>query len=135
MVLFQAMKQAVRGIGGVFFKARDPEALAKWYERVLGIPVQEWGGAFFEWSKLDPKGGAVTVWSPFPQDTTYFTPGDKPWMINFVVDDLDAMLAQARAEGAVVDEKVQEEFNGRFGWIVDPEGTRIELWQPKEPGA
>src|SRR5688572_26493474 len=106
--------QRVRGIGGVFFKARDPRALAAWYQERLGVPIEEWGGAVFHWTKLDATGGAATVWSPFAADTTYFAPSDKPFMLNFVVDDLDAMLAQLREAGATVDDKVMDEFNGRF---------------------
>ncbi len=119
----------------MFFKARDPKGLAAWYERVLGVPVESWGGAFFGWSALDARGGAGTVWSPFAEDTSHFSPSTKPWMLNFVVDDLDAMLAQARAAGAAVDEKVTTEDNGRFGWLMDPEGNRIELWEPREGGS
>ena len=123
--------QHVRGIGGVFFKASDPKGLATWYERVLGVPLESWGGAIFRWSSGGPP-GAVTVWSAFSSDTKYFAPSEKPFMINFVVDDLDAMLAQARAAGAQVDDKVMDEDNGRFGWLMDPEGNRIELWEPRE---
>ena len=123
--------QRVRGIGGVFFKAKDPAALSAWYKNVLGLSVESWGGAVFRWSELDTK-GAATVWSPFNENTSHFAPSQKPFMLNFVVDDLDAMLAQLRAAGAVVDDKVSDDFNGRFGWFLDPEGNRIELWQPKE---
>jgi predicted enzyme related to lactoylglutathione lyase len=122
--------QKVRGIGGVFFKVDDPKALSAWYERVLGVPLQPWGGAFFEWDKLrEAPAGAGTVWSPFKSDSSYF-PGTL--MLNFVVDDLDAMLAQAREAGAQVDDKVSDDDNGRFGWLVDPAGNKIELWQPRE---
>jgi predicted enzyme related to lactoylglutathione lyase len=124
--------QRVRGIGGVFFKADDPNGLAEWYQRVLGVPIESWGGAFFEWKSLDARGGAGTVWSAFKADTAYFAPSTKPFMLNFVVDDLDAMLAQARAAGARVEDKVSDEFNGRFGWLVDPEGNKVELWEPRE---
>ncbi|MBL9004641.1 MAG: VOC family protein [Myxococcales bacterium] len=123
--------QKVRGIGGVFFKAVDPKALSTWYRDVLGLHVEPWGGVCFRWDALNGVDGAATVWSPFSQDTDYFAPSQKPYMFNFVVDDLDAMLAQARAAGAVVDEKILDEENGRFGWLMDPEGNRIELWQPR----
>jgi predicted enzyme related to lactoylglutathione lyase len=123
--------QRVRGIGGVFFKATDPKALAAWYARALGVPVETWGGAVFGWATLDARGGAGTVWSAFPADTTYL--GQRAFMINFVVDDLDAILAQARAAGATVEGNIGEEANGRFGWLTDPEGNRVELWQPIEP--
>ncbi len=117
----------------MFFKASDPKALASWYERVLGVPLESWGGAIFRWKALgDGPPGAVTVWSAFSADTKYFAPSEKPFMINFVVDDLDAMLAQARAAGAQVDDKVMDEDNGRFGWLLDPDGNRVELWEPRE---
>ena len=124
--------QRVRGGGGVFFKAVDPERLSKWYRDILGLPIEPFGGAFFRWSQLDASKGAGTVFSPFKSDTEYFSPSEKPFMFNFVVDDLDAMLKQARDAGAVVDDKITEESYGKFGWIMDPEGNRIELWQPLE---
>lgn len=124
--------QRVRGIGGVFFKAQDPKALSTWYRDALGLNVEAWGGVFFPWAGLEGRGGAGTVWSPFSQESNYFAPSQKPYMFNFVVDDLDAMLAQARAAGAVVDDKITDEENGRFGWLMDPEGNRVELWQPRE---
>jgi predicted enzyme related to lactoylglutathione lyase len=124
--------QRVRGVGGVFFKAVDPERLSKWYRDILGLPIEPFGGAFFRWSQLDASKGAGTVFSPFKSDTEYFSPSEKPFMFNFVVDDLDAMLKQARDAGAVVDDKITEESYGKFGWIMDPEGNRIELWQPLE---
>ncbi len=122
--------QRVRGIGGIFFKARDPKALSQWYQANLGIEVSEWGGAVFKWSEHDANGTAQTVWNPFKADTTYFAPGTASFMINYRVDDLDAMLAQLRAAGAQVDEKVEESEFGKFGWVVDPEGNKVELWQP-----
>ena len=115
----------------MFFKARDAKALSAWYRDVLGVAIEEWGGAFFPWDKLDPSNGAGTVWSPFPETTNHFAPSDKPFMLNFVVGDLDAMLAQVRAAGGTVDDKVTDDFNGRFGWVMDPEGNRVELWQPR----
>jgi predicted enzyme related to lactoylglutathione lyase len=132
----------VAGIGGVFFKARDPVALAAWYREHLGVPVAPDGThALFA---ADPDGGdaagtptgtpAVTVWSAFPADTAYFGAGPASWMINYRVPDLDAMLAQLRAAGAWVADEVQESEYGRFGWAADPEGTRFELWQPPTGG-
>jgi predicted enzyme related to lactoylglutathione lyase len=122
--------QKVQGIGGVFFKTKDPKALGQWYRDNLGVPVEEWGGCAFKWSDLDGADTASTVWSPFPEATTYFEPSTKPFMINFRVNDLDAMLAQLRENGCDVAEKVEEMEFGRFGWVMDPEGNRIELWQP-----
>ena len=117
----------VTGLGGIFFKARDPAALAAWYAQHLGLDVEEWGGARFA---EDERRAGYTLWSPFAADTGYFGLGPQPYMINFRVDDLDALLAQLRAAGVEVDERVEQSEFGRFGWIVDPEGTRIELWQP-----
>jgi len=109
------------GIGGVFFRARDPEALVAWYERHLGVPVED-GYVVFQESRN-------THWVPFPGDTTYW-PGEQQAMVNFTVRDLDALLAQLRGAGVDVDERVEEHEFGRFGWFVDPEGNRVELWEP-----
>jgi glyoxylase I family protein len=117
--------ERVQGIGGVFFRARDPQALARWYEQHLGIPVEDWGG-----SVMRAEAGDVTVWSPFKDDTEYFGPSGQQLMVNYRVSDLDAMLEQLRAAGVEVDVNRHEDENGRFGWAVDPEGNRIELWQP-----
>lgn len=113
----------VLGIGGVFFKARDVEAAKAWYARVLGFDVTPHGVMF----PPLPEGG-VTVWSPFAADTTYFSPSAAPMMLNLVVDDLDAVLARVRAEGVEV-LGVQDEPYGRFAWILDPDGLKLELWQ------
>jgi len=125
--------QKVQGIGGIFFKAQDPKALAAWYRDHLGIDLTEWGGAVFPWRAHDPKGDAATVWSTFSADTEYFAPSTATFMINYRVDDLDAMLAQLRAAGVRVDDKIEDGELGRFGWAFDPEGNKLELWQP--PGA
>ena len=117
----------VTGLGGIFFKSCDPAALAAWYAKHLGLEVEAWGGVRFEENEQRP---GYTLWSPFAADTAYFGPGAQPYMINFRVDDLDALLAQLRAAGAAVDERVEQSEFGRFGWVTDPEGTRIELWQP-----
>lgn len=125
--------QRVRGIGGFFFKAKNPAALSAWYQESLGLRIEPWGGAFFPWNTLDGSAGAGTVWAPFAEDTSHFAPSQKPFMLNFVVDDLDAMLAQLRAAGVAVDDKTSDDSNGRFGWFLDPEGNRVELWQPQKP--
>jgi predicted enzyme related to lactoylglutathione lyase len=118
----------VTGIGGVFLKADDPEALAKWYEQHLGIRF-DGSYALLKWSD-DPRAeDGSTVFAMFPRDSDYFGT-DRAFMVNFRVDDLDALLAALRAAGVAVDEKVQEEVYGRFGWVNDPEGNRVELWQP-----
>ena len=115
--------ERVTGIGGVFFRAADRQALGAWYRQNLGVPVDDAGHAIFPESRN-------TVWSPFTGDTDYW-PGEKQWMVNFTVNDLDAMLAQLRDAGAEVDENTELlDGIGRFGWAFDPEGNRFELWEP-----
>lgn len=120
----------VTGIGGIFFKAKDPKALGEWYRRHLGIDVQEWGGAAFRWADDNPHGHGTTIWSPFKDDTSYFAPGTASFMVNFRVPDVRALVEVLRAEGCQVDDKVDESEYGIFGWVVDPEGNKLELWQP-----
>lgn len=123
----------VTGIGGIFFKSKDPKALADWYRVHLGIGVEEWGGAAFSWVSADnPSGVGTTVWNPFKADTTYFEPSHAPFMINYRVADLHALLAALRSEGCNVVDKVDESDFGKFGWVIDPEGNKLELWQPPE---
>ncbi len=120
--------QRVTGIGGVFFRAKDPEALAHWYATHLGtIPA---AGAEGVWRQE----AGPTVWAPFAEETDYFGRREQAWMINFRVTDLDAMLSQLRQAGADVDDKVEDHDYGRFGWAADPEGNRFELWEPNELG-
>jgi predicted enzyme related to lactoylglutathione lyase len=121
----------VTGIGGVFFKVRDRAAIGEWYRRHLGIDVQEGGYAIFKWRHAeDPSRPGATVWSIFPEHTEYLGSEAQRAMIVYRVDDLDVVLAALRSEGVSVDERVQDGEDGRFGWITDPEGNRIELWQP-----
>ena len=123
----------VLGIGGVFFKSRGPEKLQSWYCEHLGIESDTEGYVVFGWrDKQDPQQEHSTVWSAFPQDTTYFDPTAAPYMINYIVDDLDGMLKQLRAAGVQVDDTIEEMEYGRFGWAIDPEGVRFELWQPSK---
>lgn len=124
-------KPRVHGLGGVFFKADDPQALGAWYAEHLGVDVQGWGGAVFPWRRDDTGDKAYTVWSPFKADTEYFQPSDKPFMLNFRVDDLDAMLAALREAGCKVLDRHEDGEQGRFGYVVDPEGHLVELWQPR----
>ncbi|KRA56767.1 glyoxalase [Caulobacter sp. Root655] len=119
----------VLGLGGVFFKAQDPAAVRDWYARVLGFEVLDWGGVVFSHPRV---GG--TNWSPFDADTRYFEPSDAPFMVNFIVDDLDGILAKAAAQGVSPTGR-QDEDMGRFAWLVDPAGIKIELWQPAPRGA
>ena len=121
----------VTGIGGIFFKAKDPKALAEWYRVHLGVGVEEWGGAGFRWASPDNPGGVgTTVWCPFKEDTQHFAPSHASFMINYRVDDLDALLGALRAEGCKVEDKVDDSEYGKFGWVIDPEGNKVELWQP-----
>ena len=122
----------VTGIGGIFFKAKDPKALGEWYRDHLGIDVQAWGGAAFRWADGGPAGTGTTIWSPFKDDTAYFAPSAAPFMVNYRVDDLHALLAQLRSEGVTVEDKVEESEYGKFGWVMDPEGNKLELWQPPD---
>lgn len=125
----------VTGVGGIFLKARDSKALAAWYGKHLGVELTAYGGVTFLWSDEVPKGTGMTVWSTFPADTPYFGPGPQTAMVNYRVDDLDALLEQLGAAGVTIDPKRDESEYGRFAWIVDPEGNRLELFQPPPPDA
>lgn len=122
----------VLGIGGVFFKAQDGQALRDWYARVLGFEVEAWGGAVFQ-----PQARGYQVWSPFKADTDHFAPSAHPYMINLMVDDLDGVLAKAKAEGAEPTGRQDDDSYGKFAWIMDPNGLKVELWEPPAtpPGA
>lgn len=123
-------KPRVHGIGGLFFKSRDPQALGAWYARHLDLPVEEWGGAALAWRRADTGGEAMTIWSPFKADTTYFAPSEASFMLNLRVDDLDATLAALREEGCEVLDRREDSEYGRFGYVLDPERNLVELWQP-----
>lgn len=128
------MKQKVAGIGGVFFRAKDPARLGAWYRDHLGLPIEGWGGCQFQWRDFkNPRKTGSTVWSAFKNDTKYFGSGEQAHMINYRVADLKKMLVQLKKAGVWVDPKVDESEFGRFGWIKDCEGNRIELWQPPSP--
>jgi predicted enzyme related to lactoylglutathione lyase len=122
----------VTGLGGIFFKSDDPEALYSWYEKHLGVQREPHGqGVMWEWrdaNQHETKG--ATVWSIFPRDTKYFHPSQSSFMINYRVDDLDALLAELRKEGVEIDPHREDYEYGRFAWIMDPEGNRVELWEP-----
>ncbi len=123
----------VTGIGGIFFSAKDPKALGAWYKTHLGIDVQPWGGAAFEWADAD--GNALkgtTAWSVEPNDGTHFAPSKSTFMVNYRVEDLTALLNALREEGCNVLEKTDDGEYGKFGWVMDPEGNKVELWQPLE---
>lgn len=121
----------VTGIGGIFFNARDPAALREWYRRHLGIDVLDWGGAAFTWSDAEgrPTGG-TTIWSVGSASGEHFAPSQAPFMINYRVADLHALLKALRDEGCQVLDKVDESEYGKFGWVMDPEDHKVELWEP-----
>ena len=121
----------VTGIGGVFMSAKDPKSLREWYKTHLGIDVQSWGGAAFTWTDAEGKPtGGTTAWSVFPADGKYFAPSKSTFMVNYRVEDLAALLKTLRDEGCDVLEKTDDSEYGKFGWVMDPEGNKVELWQP-----
>ena len=120
----------VTGFGGIFFKSPDPKALSAWYRDVLGIEPSEYGGAMLRYDA--PGHPEFVVWNPFAADTQYFEPSKREFMVNFAVDDIDAMVAAIEAKGVTVLGR-QDENYGRFAWIMDPEGNKIELWEPPRP--
>ncbi len=129
----------VTGVGGFFFKAQEPKKLGNWYREHLGIALEPAGEGEhapqyhpFQWrDKSHPDTVGATILSIFPADTKYFAPSNAPFMMNFRVANLERLLAQLRKEGVKVDDKIDDEANGRFCWAMDPEGNRIELWEPK----
>ncbi len=122
------MKKRVTGLGGFFFKTKNPDETKKWYKDHLGLPVDDYGCTF--WWK-DTKGNdCSTQWSPFKEDTDYFSPSKKQFMMNFRVENLHELLATLKEEGITVVGEVEEYDYGKFGWILDPEGNKIELWEP-----
>jgi predicted enzyme related to lactoylglutathione lyase len=121
----------VTGIGGIFFQAQDPAALQAWYKRHLGIDVQAWGGTAFSWADAEGKPtGGTTVWSIGPAGTQYYAPSRASFMVNYRVADLHGLVKVLREEGCDVLEKVEESEYGKFAWVMDPEGNKVELWEP-----
>jgi predicted enzyme related to lactoylglutathione lyase len=121
----------ITGIGGVFFKSRnDNAALAAWYQKHLGLSLESWGGAILKWpdDKAEDKG--LTVWSVAGKDSKWFSPSDSSFMINYRVDNLDEMIAQLRADGIEIIQGPDSAENGKFAWIMDPDGNKVELWEP-----
>ena len=119
----------ITGLGGVFLKSKDPKALARWYRDVLGIQLEPWGGAMLSYDA--PGHPPVVAWNVFPETTDYMAPSTREFMLDFAVDDLDAYLARLKAKGVAVLKREDGGSTGQFAWILDPDGTKIELWQPK----
>ena len=120
----------ITGVGGIFFKSPDPKKLSAWYHDMLGIELTEWGGAMLRYDAPDHP--PFVIWNPFPADSKYYEPSKRDFMINFAVDDLDAMLKALEAKGVKALGRQNESY-GLFAWIMDPDGTKIELWQPLKP--
>jgi catechol 2,3-dioxygenase-like lactoylglutathione lyase family enzyme len=121
----------ITGIGGIFIVSKNPKALAAWYRDVLGISLEPWGGATF---RYDATGHPpVAVWTAFPERGNYLAPSRREFMLDFAVDDLDAFLARLKAKGVTILKRDDSGSTGKFAWILDPDGTKIELWQPTKP--
>lgn len=126
----------VTGIGGVFFKAEDPKKINEWYAKHLGFEVSDYG-TVFKWNEVgnpDAKNPAQTIWSPFKNDTKYFGPSEKPYMFNYRVENLAELLKVLKEEGVTIVGEMDEQPYGKFAWILDPEGNKIELWEPIDGG-
>jgi predicted enzyme related to lactoylglutathione lyase len=121
----------ITGIGGVFIKSKgDGPALAGWYQKHLGLALEDFGGAVLRWSGDKAEDGGLTVWHVANRDSQWFSPSESPFMINYRVDDLDALLAQLRDDGIAIVGGPESHENGKFAWIMDPDGNKVELWQP-----
>jgi len=119
----------ITGIGGVFFKCADPKKMREWYAGNLGLPATDYG-ANFDWVQAeDPTKKGSTAWSTFPQDTKYFAPSTKEFMINYIVEDIEGLVEQLKADGVTVVDNIEDSEYGKFVHILDPEGNKIELWE------
>lgn len=122
----------VTGIGGIFFKSKkDPRQLAKWYCENLGLTLEPWGGSILKWTDDKAEDGGMTVWNIASSTTELFSPSESTFMINYRVDNLEALLSDLRAKGIETIKDTEHHENGSFAWILDPEGNKIELWEPK----
>ncbi|MDT0677719.1 VOC family protein [Autumnicola musiva] len=124
------MKKRVTGIGGIFFKTKDPAAIKDWYSKHLGFNTDQWGCTFW-WKDAEGK-DCSTQWSPMIEDTQYYKPSEKPFMVNYRVENLEELLKTLRAEGVQIVGEIESYDYGKFGWIMDPEGNKIELWEPND---
>jgi len=124
------MKNRVTGIGGVFFKSKDPKVIKEWYRKHLGLDTDQWGCTF--WWKDKEGNDCSTQWSPFKEDTSHFEPSRKEFMMNYRVENLEELLKILKSEGVQVFDKIESAEEGKFGWIMDCEGNKIELWEPND---
>jgi predicted enzyme related to lactoylglutathione lyase len=124
------MNKRVTGIGGLFFKTENPQQTKDWYQKHLGFNTDDWGCTF--WWKDNDGNKASTQWSPFKDDTTYFAPSKKDFMFNYRVENLVELLEVLEKEGVTIVGKMEEYEYGKFGWILDNDGNKIELWEPKD---
>ena len=121
----------VTGIGGVFFKSKGKGAeLGEWYKKNLGIELESWGGAILKWTNDEVKDGGLTVWNAANSDTKWFSPSESSFMINYRIDNMDEMLEQLKANGVEIVGGPDAAENGKFAWIMDPDGNKVELWEP-----
>lgn len=123
----------VTGIGGVFIKSKGKGSeLAEWYKTNLGLELESWGGAIIKWTDDAVKDGGLTVWSSADHDSKWFSPSESSFMINYRIDNMDEMLTQLKANGVEILKGPDSEENGKFAWIMDPDGNKVELWEPME---
>ena len=121
----------VTGIGGVFFKAQDPKKLSAWYMEHLGINIESWGGGIISWEADKKPDNGLTVWNLAKADSTWFAPSESSFMINYRVDNMDEFLQQLQSAGIAIHQGPEQHDNGKFAWLMDPEGNKVELWEPK----
>ena len=122
----------ITGIGGVFIKStKDKDALAAWYRDNLGLKFEDWGGSIINWTDDAQVDGGMTVWATAAPDSKWFAPSESSFMINYRIDDMDGMLAQLKANGVELVGEPTDDFNGKFAWVMDPDGNKVELWEPK----
>jgi len=122
----------VTGIGGIFFKCKDPDAVKQWYARHLGLNVDKYGTSFAWYQDADKKRKGFTAWSPFKEDTTYFAPSTREFMVNYRVEDLEWLVEQLKSEGVTILDDIERYEYGKFVHILDPEGNKIELWEAND---
>jgi predicted enzyme related to lactoylglutathione lyase len=127
----ESKSKKVTGIGGIFFKSENPKEMREWYAKNLGVPATDYGATFDWLEKDDPKKEGSTTWSPFKEDTKYFEPSKKDFMINYRVEDIEGLVADLKANGVTIVDPIEDSPYGKFVHILDLEGNKVELWEPK----